>query len=248
VRTLGLTTDAMNQDKGEADPSNWLPPEPTAVCEYVADWIAIKGRWGLSMDKSEYDRIRNLLEGDCAGTIVAPWPSPPPPPPPTTQPPPPPPSFDLQRPVSCAMAAPVSVGAVGPDVGCLERRLADVAANVVPFVVDDAFGPDTEQAVRQFQEANGLVVDGAVGPQTATVLGIWSPPPPPPPPPPQVQPVVPQQQAGDCTPGYDPCLPPASDYDCAGGSGNGPEYTGRVRVTGSDPYDLDRDGDGVGCD
>ncbi|MBM6405409.1 PASTA domain-containing protein [Phycicoccus sp. CSK15P-2] len=54
--------------------------------------------------------------------------------------------------------------------------------------------------------------------------------------------------AASCTPGYDPCLPPASDYDCAGGSGNGPAYTGPVRVTGSDPYDLDRDGDGVACD
>jgi hypothetical protein len=52
----------------------------------------------------------------------------------------------------------------------------------------------------------------------------------------------------NCTPGYTPCLPPASDYDCAGGSGNGPKYTGPVRVTGSDPYDLDRDGDGVGCE
>jgi hypothetical protein len=51
-----------------------------------------------------------------------------------------------------------------------------------------------------------------------------------------------------CTPGYDPCLPPASDYDCLGGSGNGPAYTGYVRVTGPDIYDLDRDGDGYGCD
>lgn len=52
-----------------------------------------------------------------------------------------------------------------------------------------------------------------------------------------------------CTPGYSPCLPPASDYDCGGGSGNGPEYVdGTVQVTGSDPYDLDRDGNGIGCD
>ena len=51
-----------------------------------------------------------------------------------------------------------------------------------------------------------------------------------------------------CTPGYDPCLPPASDYDCSGGSGDGPEYTGYVRVTGSDPYGLDADNDGVGCE
>ena len=52
----------------------------------------------------------------------------------------------------------------------------------------------------------------------------------------------------NCTPGYSPCLPPASDYDCRGGSGNGPKYTGPVRVTGSDPYDLDRDGDGKACE
>jgi hypothetical protein len=52
----------------------------------------------------------------------------------------------------------------------------------------------------------------------------------------------------NCTPGYSPCLPPASDYDCAGGSGDGPKYTGLVRVTGSDPYDLDSDNDGYGCE
>lgn len=52
----------------------------------------------------------------------------------------------------------------------------------------------------------------------------------------------------NCTPGYSPCLTPASDYDCAGGSGDGPKYTGYVTVTGSDPYDLDADGDGVACE
>ncbi|WP_298748340.1 PASTA domain-containing protein [uncultured Nocardioides sp.] len=51
-----------------------------------------------------------------------------------------------------------------------------------------------------------------------------------------------------CTPGYDPCLTPMSDYDCAGGSGDGPGYTGPVRVTGTDPYGLDNDGDGYACE
>jgi hypothetical protein len=51
-----------------------------------------------------------------------------------------------------------------------------------------------------------------------------------------------------CTSGYSPCLPPAFDYDCSGGSGDGPEYTGTVTVTGSDPYGLDSDNDGVGCE
>jgi hypothetical protein len=38
-----------------------------------------------------------------------------------------------------------------------------------------------------------------------------------------------------CDPNYaDACVPIASDVDCAGGSGNGPEYVvGPVRVVGS---------------
>lgn len=54
---------------------------------------------------------------------------------------------------------------------------------------------------------------------------------------------------GNCTSGYSPCIPVGSDVDCAGGSGNGPRYvSGPVYVTGSDPYDLDRDGDGIACE
>ena len=55
---------------------------------------------------------------------------------------------------------------------------------------------------------------------------------------------------GDCDSNYGgSCLDPnASDYDCEGGTGDGPKYTGQVEVVGSDPYDLDRDGDGVACD
>ncbi|MGW1739364.1 hypothetical protein ACWCPQ_11185 [Nocardia sp. NPDC001965] len=51
-----------------------------------------------------------------------------------------------------------------------------------------------------------------------------------------------------CHASYDPCVPVTSDVDCEGGSGNGPAYTGRVRVIGPDEYDLDRDGNGIGCE
>ena len=58
------------------------------------------------------------------------------------------------------------------------------------------------------------------------------------------------KQTRRCDPNYSgACVPIASDVDCAGGSGNGPAYVqGPVRVIGDDIYDLDRDGDGVGCD
>lgn len=53
----------------------------------------------------------------------------------------------------------------------------------------------------------------------------------------------------DCDSNYSGCLDPnASDYDCAGGSGDGPRYTARVEVLGNDHYGLDGEGDGVGCE
>lgn len=56
--------------------------------------------------------------------------------------------------------------------------------------------------------------------------------------------------AQSCHPSYEgACVPIASDVDCAGGSGNGPEYVrGPVYVVGPDEYGLDRDGDGVACE
>ena len=49
---------------------------------------------------------------------------------------------------------------------------------------------------------------------------------------------------GGCAAGYSPCLPAAGDLDC----GDIPSNKKPVRVTGGDPYGLDRDGGGVGCD
>ncbi len=55
---------------------------------------------------------------------------------------------------------------------------------------------------------------------------------------------------GNCDPNYTgACVPIASDVDCAGGSGDGPEYVdGPVTVVGDDVYDLNRDSDNIACD
>lgn len=54
----------------------------------------------------------------------------------------------------------------------------------------------------------------------------------------------------ECDPNYEgACLDPdASDYDCGGGSGDGPSYTGPVHVVGVDRHGLDADGDGYACE
>ena len=75
ARTLCAVTAASNESKGEADPSNWLPPNEPFVCTYLADWIAIKARWELSMDQSEFGRTRNnVITEQCPEQTITPWP------------------------------------------------------------------------------------------------------------------------------------------------------------------------------
>ncbi|MDX6587679.1 MAG: hypothetical protein QOI31_2152 [Solirubrobacterales bacterium] len=60
-----------------------------------------------------------------------------------------------------------------------------------------------------------------------------------------------QPAASNCDSNYSgACLDPNSpDYDCEGGSGDGPDYTGPVTVVGNDHYGLDTsDGDPAACE
>ncbi len=58
-------------------------------------------------------------------------------------------------------------------------------------------------------------------------------------------------EAEACDPNYEgACLHEGiGDYDCAGGSGDGPNYVaGPIYVTGFDEFELDSDGNGVACE
>jgi hypothetical protein len=69
---------------------------------------------------------------------------------------------------------------------------------------------------------------------------------PPPVPAPVAPPPAPKPR---CNPNYSgACLDRPADYDCLSGPGDGPNYTGTVSVIGVDVYDLDRDGNGIGCE
>jgi hypothetical protein len=61
---------------------------------------------------------------------------------------------------------------------------------------------------------------------------------------PNPRPTRPAPHSGSCEPGYSPCLPVTADLDCSDLS----TAQTPVRVNGSDPYGLDADGDGYGCD
>jgi hypothetical protein len=83
----------------------------------------------------------------------------------------------------------------------------------------------------------------AVQPRTVIALVVAKPPPPLPPPAPSAP--------SNCDPAYpDVCLQDGiGDYDCAGGSGDGPNYVTRpIKVLPPDPFRLDYDHDGIGCE
>jgi hypothetical protein len=129
-----------------------------------------------------------------------------------------------------AKAFPLVPGVLGKVLDGARSTLRGAGYRVV--VVHEASSLPAGTVIRMTPAAGAELLPG----RTVTITVAK-----PPPAPPAIPPT--------CTPGYSPCLPPASDYDCAGGSGNGPEYVyGTVRVTGSDPYGLDSDGDGYGCE
>lgn len=69
--------------------------------------------------------------------------------------------------------------------------------------------------------AGGVVLVGALG------LGVWS--------------VNGGTIAEECSPHYEPCLPVTDDLNCS-------DVDYQVRVVGDDPYRLDGDGNGLGCE
>ena len=89
-------------------------------------------------------------------------------------------------------------------------------------------------------------------PDTTVSLVVAKTPPAPAPPPPSTAPRPPPTDPPQtCDPSYPNVCPDhaVGDYDCAGGTGNGPGYVeGPIRVLPPDPFGLDGNGDGWGCE
>jgi hypothetical protein len=66
-RTLVGVTDNVNQSKSDQDPATWLPTYDK--CRYVAEWVAVKIRWGLSADSAEKS-VLNSYASSCSTTVT----------------------------------------------------------------------------------------------------------------------------------------------------------------------------------
>ncbi|MEU6233813.1 HNH endonuclease family protein [Kitasatospora sp. NPDC047058] len=68
-RALIAVSAKSNRSKADQDPADWMPPAAHYACRYVADWAAIKTRWGLSVDQREADALHRIADG-CDDTAL----------------------------------------------------------------------------------------------------------------------------------------------------------------------------------
>lgn len=68
--SLVAVTDRTKRSKADQDPSQWLPPLPSAHCRYVSEWVATKLRWDLAADPAELDAVAVFASGQCKDTAV----------------------------------------------------------------------------------------------------------------------------------------------------------------------------------
>lgn len=66
-RSLNAQTSALNSSKQASGPEQWLPP--VNRCAYVAQWVAVKIRWGLKVDSAERAALIRWADACPAATI-----------------------------------------------------------------------------------------------------------------------------------------------------------------------------------
>jgi endonuclease YncB( thermonuclease family) len=103
---------------------------------------------------------------------------------------------------------------------------------------------DPFQRLAAYRTAQSRAQAGPVGSWKSCAAKPTPPPPVPVVPAPTPPPATPPAP-GNCHPSYSPCLPIVGDLDCADIRAMG---VAPVRVLGSDPYRLDGDNDGYGCE
>jgi hypothetical protein len=56
--SLIAVTASSNRSKSDRDPADWLPANTDYHCQYITNWVKVKIRWGLSVDREELATLR----------------------------------------------------------------------------------------------------------------------------------------------------------------------------------------------
>lgn len=66
-RTLVGVTASSNRSKSDQDPAEWMPDHDT--CRYLREFVAVKVRWGLSIDTGEKAAMEEIA-GGCTNVTI----------------------------------------------------------------------------------------------------------------------------------------------------------------------------------
>lgn len=58
--SLVAVSASSNRSKSDKDPTKWMPKK--SKCAYTANWISVKYRWGLTVDKAEKKKLTKLVK------------------------------------------------------------------------------------------------------------------------------------------------------------------------------------------
>ena len=143
ARSLRAVSASSNRSKSDRDPAQWLPPLTSFRCTYATEWVAVKVRWRLSVDRQEHAALRRILTACPARTVaVAVLPAPASPPTPSPTPTPAPSPGDGCDPNYTGFCVPI----VGHDLDCSDigHRVTVIGVDVHRFDVDgDGIGCDS---------------------------------------------------------------------------------------------------------
>ncbi|MEV0264824.1 HNH endonuclease family protein [Streptomyces sp. NPDC050617] len=60
---LIAVTDNVNQQKGDKDPAQWMPPLNSYACTYARMWVTVKHHYKLTVDSAEKTKLSSILNG-----------------------------------------------------------------------------------------------------------------------------------------------------------------------------------------
>jgi hypothetical protein len=60
---LWAVTDNVNQEKGDKDPAEWMPPKAEVACLYIRAWVDVKFQWKMTIDDAEKAAVTGILDG-----------------------------------------------------------------------------------------------------------------------------------------------------------------------------------------
>lgn len=70
--SLLAVSSSVNGSRSDRDPAQWIPSSAGAQCRYLAEWVTVKYRWGLSADSAELQLLRRYSGdgGACRTSMV----------------------------------------------------------------------------------------------------------------------------------------------------------------------------------